>query len=81
VNSQSQFSNSRFCLLTIVGIDLGILLLAARPTIKILLMSGQMVSGDLTGNAAKDGHLFEILLKPAPVPHLLNSAARLSEAN
>jgi hypothetical protein len=35
----------------------------------------------LVGNAAKFGHVFEILAKPVPVPDLLNSAVRLLEAN
>jgi CheY-like chemotaxis protein len=63
------------------GIDLGILLRATRPNIKILLMSGQLVSGDLIGDAAKDGHMFDILPKPVPVPDLLNAAARLLAVN
>ncbi|MGO9435630.1 MAG: response regulator [Terracidiphilus sp.] len=62
------------------GVDLGILLRATRPTIKVLLMSGQILAGDLVGNAAKSGHAFEILPKPIAVPDLLNSAARLLEA-
>jgi two-component system response regulator MprA len=66
---------------TMSGIDLGILLRAARPAIKILLMSGQVVTGDLLDAAAKDGHAFEVLAKPIPVPDLLSSAARLLDAN
>jgi CheY-like chemotaxis protein len=63
------------------GIDLGILLRATRPSIKILLMSGQIVAGDLVGDAAKFGHVFETLAKPFAVPDLLNNTARLLEAN
>jgi DNA-binding NtrC family response regulator len=63
------------------GIDLGILLRATRPSINVILMSGQIVAGALVGDAAKDGHSFEILAKPIAVPELLESAARLLEAN
>lgn len=66
---------------TMSGIDLGILLRATRPAIKILLMSGQVVTGDLLDKAANDGHAFEVLAKPIPVPDLLSSAARLLDAN
>jgi CheY-like chemotaxis protein len=63
------------------GVDLGILLRATRPSIKILLISGQIVAGDLVGGASKFGHTFEILAKPVPVPDLLNSASRLLSSN
>jgi DNA-binding NtrC family response regulator len=63
------------------GIDLGILLRATRPSIKVILMSGQIVAGDLVGNAAEEGHAFEILPKPIAVPDLLDSAARVLRAN
>jgi DNA-binding NtrC family response regulator len=63
------------------GIDLGILLKASRPSIKVMLMSGQNVAGDLVGDAAKQGHAFEILAKPIQIPELLGVAARLLGAN
>jgi DNA-binding NtrC family response regulator len=63
------------------GVDLGILLRATMPSIKILLISGQIVAGELVGNAAKFGHEFEILPKPIAVPVLLKSTARLLETN
>jgi DNA-binding NtrC family response regulator len=63
------------------GIDLGILLKASRPSIKVMLISGQIVAGDLVGDAAKQGHAFEILPKPVEVPELLGVAARLLEAS
>jgi DNA-binding NtrC family response regulator len=63
------------------GIDLGILLKASRPSIKVMLISGQIVAGDLIGDAAKLGHAFEILPKPIEVPELLGVAARLLAVN
>jgi DNA-binding NtrC family response regulator len=63
------------------GIDLGILLMASRPSIKVMLMSGQMVTGTLLGHAAKQGYAFEILAKPIEIPELLGVAARLLAAN
>jgi DNA-binding NtrC family response regulator len=63
------------------GIDLGILLKASRPSLKVMLMSGQIVAGDLVGDAAKQGHAFEILAKPIEIPELLGVAARLLTPN
>jgi DNA-binding NtrC family response regulator len=62
------------------GIDLGILLKASRPSIKVMLISGQIVAGEMIGDAAKQGHAFEILPKPVEVPELLGVAARLLTA-
>lgn len=59
------------------GIDLGILLRASRPAIKVMLISGQIVAGTMAVDAAKQGHVFDILAKPVRVPELLGSAARL----
>ena len=59
------------------GIDLGILLKASRPSIKVMLISGQMVTGTMLGDAAKKGHAFEILAKPIEIPELLGVTARL----
>jgi DNA-binding NtrC family response regulator len=59
------------------GIDLGILLKASRSSIKVMLISGQIVSGTMVGDAAKQGHAFEILPKPIAIPELLGFAARL----
>jgi DNA-binding NtrC family response regulator len=59
------------------GIDLGILLKASRPSIKVMLISGQIITGTLVGDAAKQGHAFEILAKPIEIPELLGFAARL----
>jgi DNA-binding NtrC family response regulator len=63
------------------GIDLGILLKATRPSIRVTLMSGQLVTGTLLGDAAKKGHAFEILAKPIEIPELLGVAARLLAAS
>jgi DNA-binding NtrC family response regulator len=63
------------------GIDLGILLKASKPSIKVMLISGQIVSGTLVGDAAKQGHAFDILPKPIEIPELLGVAARLLGAN
>jgi DNA-binding NtrC family response regulator len=63
------------------GIDLGILLKASRPSIKVMLISGQIISGTMVGDAAKQGHAFVTLPKPIEIPELLGIAARLLAAN
>jgi DNA-binding NtrC family response regulator len=63
------------------GIDLAILLKASNPSIKVMLISGQIVPGTLVGEAAKQGHAFEILAKPIEVPELLGFASRLLATN
>ena len=59
------------------GIDLAILLQANYPSIRVLLISGQLLAGVLLHDATERGHQFQILAKPTPVPELLDSAARL----
>lgn len=59
------------------GIDLGILLRAKRPSIQVMLISGQMVTGLPTGEARKKEHPFETLAKPIPVSQLLEMTAKL----
>lgn len=63
------------------GIDLGILLNDSKPSIKVMLISGQIISGAMIGDAAKQGHTFEILPKPIEVPELLGITARLLAAD
>ncbi|HZP05065.1 MAG TPA: response regulator [Terracidiphilus sp.] len=58
------------------GIDLAILLGAEHPSIQVLLMSGQFLTGTKLQEAAKHGHSFEILAKPVPVPEMLAAAAQ-----
>ena len=62
------------------GIDLGILLRASLSSIKVMLISGQIVTGTMVGDAATEGHVFEILPKPIEIPELLGVAARLLAA-
>jgi DNA-binding NtrC family response regulator len=59
------------------GVELAILLKANYPSIRVLLISGQIIAGTLVSEAAEHGHQFEILAKPSPVSELLDSAARL----
>lgn len=59
------------------GIDLGILLRAKRPSIQVMLISGQMVTGLPIGEARKKEHPFETLAKPIPVSQLLEMTAKL----
>ena len=63
------------------GIDLGILIKATLPSIKVMLISGQIVTGEMVDDAAKDGHIFDVLPKPIEVPELLGIAERLLAAN
>jgi DNA-binding NtrC family response regulator len=59
------------------GIDLGILLRAMRPSIQVMLISGQMVTGLPAGEARKKEHPFQTLAKPIPVYELLEMTAKL----
>lgn len=53
------------------GIDTGIQVRRLLPSIRILLMSGQTVAGELLERAQAQGHEFEILAKPVHPSELL----------
>jgi CheY-like chemotaxis protein len=55
----------------ISGIDLAILMKTQFPACKILLFSGAPSSLDLLGSARVQGHNFDLLLKPVPLPEFL----------
>jgi len=65
------------CLPAMNGIDLAILLMNTHPKCKLVLFSGQPRSAELSDQAAKEGHLFEILAKPVHPDVLLERAAQL----
>ena len=65
------------CLPAMNGIDLAILLMSTHPKCKLVLFSGQPRSAELSDQAAKEGHLFEILAKPVHPDILLERAAQL----
>lgn len=54
------------------GIDTAIRIRALRPTIKILLFSGQAATADLLEKARSQGYEFEILAKPVHPQDLLS---------
>jgi CheY-like chemotaxis protein len=54
------------------GIDAAIRIRAMRPSIKILLFSGQAATADLLDKARTQGYEFEILAKPVHPQDLLN---------
>jgi DNA-binding response OmpR family regulator len=55
----------------ISGIDLAILMKAQSPACKVLLFSGAPSSFDLLDSARVQGHNFDLLLKPVPLPEFL----------
>ncbi|HEY1768517.1 MAG TPA: response regulator [Terracidiphilus sp.] len=59
------------------GIELAILLNAQHPSVKLLLISGQFLTGTMLEDAATRGHTFDVLAKPIPVPQMLAAAANL----
>lgn len=59
------------------GIDLAVLLKSTHPSIIVMMISGQLATGDLVESAAKRGFQFQILPKPVPVPDLLSKASTL----
>ena len=65
------------CLPLMNGIDLAILLMNSHPKCKLVLFSGQPRSAELSEQAAKEGHIFEILAKPLHPDILLERAAEL----
>jgi DNA-binding response OmpR family regulator len=59
------------------GIDLAIALKNGHPTCRVLLFSGPPNTADLLAQAEANGHLFEIVAKPAHPTVMLNRAAHL----
>jgi DNA-binding response OmpR family regulator len=59
------------------GIDLAIALKNGHPSCRVLLFSGQPNTADLLAQAEADGHLFEIVPKPAHPTVMLDRAAHL----
>jgi CheY-like chemotaxis protein len=53
------------------GIEAAIRIHALLPQCRILLLSGQAATTDLTQNARRDGHEFEVILKPIHPTQLL----------
>jgi DNA-binding response OmpR family regulator len=59
------------------GIDLAIALKNGHPSCRVLLFSGQPNTADLLAQAEADGHLFEIVAKPAHPTVMLDRAAHM----
>jgi DNA-binding response OmpR family regulator len=59
------------------GVDLAIALKNGHPSCRVLLFSGQPNTADLLAQAEADGHLFEIVAKPAHPTVMLDRAAHL----
>ena len=59
------------------GIDLAVLLNARFPVCRLLLVSGEYVTGDLLAEAKAKGHSFEVLAKPIHPLVLLEAANAL----
>jgi DNA-binding response OmpR family regulator len=59
------------------GIDLAIALKNGHPSCRVLLFSGQPNTADLFAQAEADGHLFEVVAKPAHPTVMLDRAAHL----
>jgi CheY-like chemotaxis protein len=59
------------------GIDLAIALKNSHPACRVLLLSGYPNTADLVARAQADGHLFEVLAKPAHPTVMLDRAAHL----
>ena len=59
------------------GIDFALVLKANYPDCRLLLFSGETNTAELLAQAAKDGHLFNILAKPLHPTYMLETAADL----
>lgn len=59
------------------GIDLAIVLKANYPSCRLILFSGEPSTADIAEEAARKGHVFEILAKPVHPVSLLNAVAHL----
>jgi len=59
------------------GIDLAIVLKSNYPSCRLLLFSGQPTTTEIAEQAAKKGHVFEILAKPVHPSFLLDAVASL----
>jgi len=62
------------------GIDFAILVKENYPSCHVILFSGQIITTDLAGAAARKGHVFEILAKPVAPVALLDAVAQLLSA-
>lgn len=58
------------------GVEAAIRIRALLPHCRILLLSGQAATTDLTRDARRDGHQFEVILKPIHPTQLLERLAR-----
>jgi DNA-binding response OmpR family regulator len=65
------------CLPGMNGVDFAVLLLASHPRCRVLLLSGRPESAELVEQAAREGHPFEIVAKPAHPDYLLARSASL----
>jgi DNA-binding NtrC family response regulator len=63
------------------GIDLAIAIESAWPSVRLLLISGQMISTTLLDAAAAQGRKFDVFAKPVPVEVLLEQTAKLTAQN
>ena len=61
------------------GLDLAIRLKAEYPDCRLSLFSGHPSTGEMLELASKDGHSFDILVKPMPPGELLAQASHLLE--
>jgi CheY-like chemotaxis protein len=59
------------------GIDLAIVLRANYPSCRLLLFSGEPSTTEIAEQAARKGHVFEILAKPLHPVFLLDAVASL----
>jgi DNA-binding NtrC family response regulator len=59
------------------GIDLAVALKRGHPTCRVLLFSGDPATLDLLAEAETQGHIFEVLAKPAHPTVLLGKASAL----
>ena len=59
------------------GIDLAVALKSGHPDCRVLLFSGHPRTLDLLAQAEAEGHIFEILAKPAHPPVMLDKASVL----
>lgn len=63
------------------GIDLAIVLKSNYPSCQFLLFSGHPGTAQVAEEAAKKGHVFEILTKPVPPALLLEAASNMLSVN
>jgi DNA-binding NtrC family response regulator len=59
------------------GIELAKALKAQEPSMQVLLITGQIIGNVFAEAMARDGNRFDVLMKPIPVPALLENTKRL----